>query len=162
MIRLRLSRRRGRQQRRGAVEHLPEPGMTVSGDQSAGTPMLTVVVIDPDPAVRLAVKNVLEPAGFTIIVIADAAAALERLPALKADLVICDIDLSALDGRPAISAILEAYPAAQILALAPKQSDSATPLPCIGKVLEKPFTASELLREVRRALVGSPPFLSKR
>jgi len=30
-------------------------------------------------------------------------------------------------------------------------------LPCVGDALEKPFTASELLRKVRRALVGYPP-----
>jgi CheY-like chemotaxis protein len=159
--RLRLSRGRARQQRSGAVEHLPKPGTTVSGDQPAGTPMLMVVVIDTDPAVRLAVKNVLEPAGFTIITVADAADALERLPVLNADLVICDIDLSAPDGTPAISAIPKIDPAPQILALMPKQRDTAVPLPSIGKALEKPFTASELLTEVRRALVGSSHFWPK-
>lgn len=157
----RLSRRRGRRQRRGAVEHVPEPGMTVSGDQLAGAPTLTIVVIDADPAVRLAVKNILGPAGFTIIAVADTAAALERLRVLKADLVICDIDLSAPDETPAISAIPNIDPAPQILALVPKQRDAAVPLPSIGKALEKPFTASELLTEVRRALVGSPPFWIK-
>jgi two-component system, chemotaxis family, chemotaxis protein CheY len=159
--RLRLSRRRARQQRRGAIEHRPKPGTTVSGDQHVGTSMLTVVVIDADPAVRLAVKNVLEPAGFTIITVADAADALERLPVINADLVICDIDAAAPDGTPAIRAIPKIDPTAQILALMPKQRDIAVPLPSISKVLEKPFTASELLREIRRALVGSPHFCPK-
>ena len=156
--RLRLSRRRARQQRSDALEHLPKPGTTMSGDQPAGAPMLTVVVIDADPAVRLAVKNVLEPAGFTIITVADAADALERLPVRNADLIICDIDASAPDGTPAISAIPKIDPTAQILALRPKQRDTAVALPSIGTALEKPFTASELLSEIRRALVGSPRF----
>ena len=67
--------------------------------------MVTVLVIDADPAVRLAVKSVLEPAGLTVIGVADAAAALERLAVLRADLVICDIDPSAPDTEPGISAI---------------------------------------------------------
>jgi|SRR5205823_12042326 len=119
--------------------------------------MITILVIDADPAVRLAARRVLEPAGFTVIVVSDAAAALVRLSVLRADLVICDSDALSADGRPAVSAIAELDPSAQILALFPKDRDTAGMLPFIGNALGKPFTASELLTKVRRALVGPAP-----
>jgi CheY-like chemotaxis protein len=156
-----MSRPRRRQLSHGAAEHLPDPALTASGHQPPGTPMLTVLVIDADAAARLAVKNILEPAGLSVIAVADAAAALERLAVIKADLVICDIDTSAPDGTPAVSAFVELDPAVSILALMPKQRDTAVPLPRNANALEKPFTASQLLREVWRALVGSPPFWSE-
>jgi CheY-like chemotaxis protein len=123
--------------------------------------MVTVLVIDADPAVRLAVKSVLEPAGLTVIGVADAAAALERLAVLRADLVICDIDPSAPDTEPGISALADVDTSARILTLVPKYRDDAGISPCIGNALEKPFTASELLRKVRRALAGPAPPLSQ-
>jgi CheY-like chemotaxis protein len=116
-----------------------------------------VFVIDRDPAVRLAARRVLEPAGFTVIAVADAAAALARLAGLRADLVVCDIDALAPDGRPVISTIADLDPAAQILTLFPKYRDTAGMLPYVGNALGKPFTESELLTKVRRALVGPAP-----
>ena len=119
--------------------------------------MITVFVIDRDPAVRLAARRVLEPAGFTVITVAEGAAALARLAVLRADLVVCDIDALAPDGRPVISAIADLDPAAQILTLFPKTRDRAGMLPYVGNALGKPFTESELLTKVRRALVGPTP-----
>ena len=72
--------------------------------------MITVLVIEADPAVRLAVRRVLEPAGFTLIVVADASVALARLAVVRADLVICDIDALASDCSPATNAIADAAP----------------------------------------------------
>jgi len=61
------------------------------------------------------------------------------------------------DGRPVISAIADLDPAAQILTLFPKYRDTAGMLPYVGNALGKPFTESELLTKVRRALVGPTP-----
>ena len=87
--------------------------------------MVTVLVIDADPAVRLAVKSVLEPADLTVIAVAEAAAALERLAVLRADLIICDVEASTPDGKPATSAIADIDPSARILMLVPKHRDAA-------------------------------------
>lgn len=143
---------------RGAVEHLraTEGTPEVNGNHPSARRIVTVLVIDSDPAVRLAAKSVLEAAGLTVIRVADAAAAFERLAVLRADLVICDIDASTPDGRLAISAIAEIDPSARILTLVTKHREPASGSPCIGNTLEKPFTPSELLREVRRALVAPP------
>jgi CheY-like chemotaxis protein len=155
--RMRILRARRRPQSLGAAEPAPEAEGTGNGDQRAAAPTITVLVIDADPAVRLAAKGALDPAGLVVIAVPDAAAGLKRMAVLKADLVICDIGAFAPDGKPAISAIADVDPSAQILTLLPKQQDAAALLRCVGHALEKPFTASELLRKVRRALVGCPP-----
>src|SRR5262249_18405560 len=116
--------------------------------------MVTVLVIDADPAVRLAGRRVLEPAGFTLIAVPDTTAALARLAIVRADLVICDADALASTGTPAINAIAEIDPSTQILALFPKQHDALGIFSYIGNALGKPFTPSELLTKVRRALAG--------
>lgn len=146
------------QRRRGAVEQLRASERTpeVNGNHPAATRKITVLVIDSDPAVRLAIKNVLEAAGLTVIALGDAAAALERLAPLRADLVICDIEASAPDGRAAISVIAELDSSAQILTLVPKHRAPPGLLSSTGNTLEKPFTPSELLTEVRRALAAPP------
>src|SRR5437868_15532217 len=87
--------------------------------------MITVFVIDADPAVRLTAKRILEAAGFTVIAVADAASALDRLAALRANLVICDIDAAGPTGEAAVDAIGDVDPPAQILVLFPKHRDTA-------------------------------------
>src|SRR5262245_34813327 len=119
--------------------------------------MITILVIDADPAVRLAARRVLEPAGFTVIAVSDAAAGLVRLSVLSAALAICDSAALAPGGTSAVGAIADLDPSAPSLALFPKQRDTAGMLPYVGNALGKPFTPSELLTKVRRALVGPAP-----
>ena len=116
--------------------------------------MITVLVIDADPAVRLAARRVLEPAGITLIAVADVSTAIARLAVVRADLVICDVDALAPDGTPAINAVADIDASAQILTLFPKQRDTAGMLSYVGNALGKPFARSELLIQVRRALAG--------
>jgi CheY-like chemotaxis protein len=115
--------------------------------------MITVLVIDADPWVRLTARRVLGPAGVTLIAVADSSAALARLAVVRADLILCDIDALDPDGAPAINAIVNVDTSAQLLTLFPKRRDTAGILPYGGNALGKPFTPSELLTKVRRALV---------
>jgi DNA-binding response OmpR family regulator len=119
----------------------------------------TVLVIDADPAVRLAATRVLEPAGFTLLAVADTSAALARLAVVSADLVICDVEALTPTGTSAIDAITDIDHSVQILTLFTKQRDTTGMLPHVGNALGKPFTPSELLTKVRRALIkkGSLP-----
>ena len=114
--------------------------------------MTTVLVIDADPLVRLAARRVLKAAGITLIAVTHVSTALARLAVVRADLVICDIDALAPDGTPAINAVSDIDASAQMLALFPKQRDIGSTLPYVGNSLGKPFTPSELLTKVRRAL----------
>ncbi|MBV8495087.1 MAG: response regulator [Alphaproteobacteria bacterium] len=114
--------------------------------------MITILVIDADPAVRLAARRVLEAAGFTVISVPNASAALHRLETLRADLVICDISMPGPEGASAIDAIRGVDPLAHILGLFAKDRDSSGVLSGMTYTLGKPFTASELLTVVRRCL----------
>jgi CheY-like chemotaxis protein len=154
---LSMSRLPRRQQGRDTADNLPEPERTTDSNHPCAARMVTVLVIDADPAVRLAVKSVLEPADLTVIAVAEAAAALERLAVLRVDLIICDVAASTPDGKPATSAIADIDPSAPIMTLVPKHRDAVGMSACIGNALEKPFTPSELLRKVRRALVAPVP-----
>lgn len=151
------SRLRRQQQSRDTADNLPEPERTTDSDHSGAARVVTVLVIDADPAVRLAVKSVLEPADLTVIAVAEAEAALERLAVLRADLIICEVEASTPDGKPATSAIADIDPSARILMLVPKHREAAGLSAGIRNALEKPFTPSELLRKVRRVLAGPAP-----
>lgn len=114
--------------------------------------MITILVVDADPAVRLTARRVLETAGFTVISVANASAALHRLESLRADLVICDINMAGAEGATAIDTIRSVDPLAQILVLFSKNGAPSGVLSSMSYTLGKPFTASELLSIARRCL----------
>jgi two-component system response regulator HydG len=60
--------------------------------------VLRILLVEDDPAVRLAVAPVLSAAGHDVVAVADGAAALERLAAEVFDLVITDLRLPRVDG----------------------------------------------------------------
>ena len=114
--------------------------------------MTTVLIIDSDPALRLLARRVLESAGFTVIDTGDVTAALGLLSARKVDLVICDIEASEAGGKSPASIVADADPSPHILPMFSKHQNAAGVLPYMRGGLGKPFTASELLTKVRRAL----------
>jgi DNA-binding NarL/FixJ family response regulator len=116
--------------------------------------MITILVIDADPLVRLRAKHVLDAAGFTVIAVADAGSALNLLASLKADLVICELALPGPESASDIATIAEVDPGLRVLRLFPKDRDAGGILGSTPSALGKPFTASELLGKVRRALIG--------
>lgn len=135
-----------------ALRFGPDCGCGTAPRGAAGayavTEMITVLVIDADPAVRLAVRRVLEPIGVTLLAVANSrprslgsswsgriwlSATSTRSPrtACRRSHAIADIDASA-----------------QKLILFPEQRDTPGYAPLRRK---KPFTPSELLAQVRRA-----------
>jgi DNA-binding response OmpR family regulator len=113
--------------------------------------MITILVIDADPAVRLTARRVLERAGFTVIAAADRRSALARLASLKADLVICDIG-EKRNGGPSLRELGGSDPGMRMLVLSRKDLSSAGAAVGTSDILGKPFTESELLMAVRRSL----------
>jgi DNA-binding NarL/FixJ family response regulator len=116
--------------------------------------MITILVIDADPAVRLAARRVLERAGFTVITAADRRGALAQLASLKADLVICDFG-GDRSSEPTLRDIVNSDPDMRMLVLSRK--DMSSPAAAAGEddLLGKPFIESELLTAVRRSLARS-------
>lgn len=102
--------------------------------------MVTIHVIDRDPAVRLAARRALEPAGFTVSEAADGRG--EGAP--ETALILAD------PAAAGIKAIRRRYPAVPVLAL-----NGA------GGV-QTPFTPSELLAAVRRCLARAGATTARR
>jgi CheY-like chemotaxis protein len=119
--------------------------------------MITVLVVDGDPAVGLTIRRVLERAGFAVIAVPDGPTALRRLASLKMDLVICEIEMPGPAGEAAIAEIGRADPAARILALSHKDRAMRHARHGTVAMLDKPFTESELLSVVRRSLARPAP-----
>jgi DNA-binding NarL/FixJ family response regulator len=121
--------------------------------------MITIFVIDADPAVRLTARRVLERAGFIVIATADRRSALARLTSLKADLLICDIG-EERNGGPTLRALGSSDPGMRMLVLAHKDLSrpAATGASASASdILGKPFTESELLTAVRQSLAQPGP-----
>lgn len=59
---------------------------------------VTIVLVEDDPASRQSLAMVLESEGARVIAAADAEAGIEAALDLAPDVVICDIDLPAMDG----------------------------------------------------------------
>jgi CheY-like chemotaxis protein len=119
--------------------------------------MITILVIDADPAVRLTARRVLERAGYIVITAADRRSALARLASLKADLVICDIG-EERNGGPTLRELGSSDAGMRMLVLSYK--DLSRPAADAGAgtdILGKPFTESELLTAVRRSLAQPTP-----
>ena len=79
--------------------------------------MNNVLIIDDEPAVRRALKRVLERVGYTVRMAATGAVGLESLRKQAADIVITDIIMPGLNGVDAIKAIVKEFPAMRIVAI---------------------------------------------
>jgi DNA-binding response OmpR family regulator len=91
--------------------------------------MVTIHIIDRDPAIRLAARRALETAGFAV---SDAEDAANETP-VRPDLVIADLTATSA------ASLRRRHPAARVLATG-------------GDGLQKPFTTSQLLAAVRLRL----------
>src|SRR5437764_14832347 len=113
--------------------------------------MITILVIDADPAVRLTARRVLERAGFIVIAAAERRSALARLASLKADLLICDIG-EERNGGPTLRELGSSDPGMRMLVLSHKDLSSPTADAVARHIPRKPFTENEVLAGLRRAL----------
>jgi hypothetical protein len=115
--------------------------------------MITVLVIDADPWVRLTARRVLGPAGVTLIAVADSSAALARLAAVRADLILCDIDALDPDGAPAINAIVNVDTSAQLPIPEAARYRGHTFLwrKCVGEAVHPQRIADESAPRARRS-----------
>src|SRR5437868_15021910 len=105
--------------------------------------MVTVLIIDGDPMVRLTAAGVLASAGCLVLCVHSRQDAFRYLRSIKADLAICDItekeilrDICSADHEISVLDMIRKGPLFR--------ADS--------NALRKPFTASELLNAVRRCL----------
>lgn len=79
--------------------------------------MKNVLIIDDEDAVRLALKRVLERAGYHVRLAPGGPEGLEAMRAQPADVVITDIVMPKMHGVDTIKAIVEEFPRVRIVAI---------------------------------------------
>ena len=136
----------------------PVPGEDAA--EPAGAAGKTVLVVEDEAQLRALAERTLARAGFRVLTAADGVAALEVLARGDAavDVVLSDVVMPRLGGPELARRIRAERPTARILFMTGYAEGDAfgTDTGAVSdiEVLRKPFTPAELVRAVRRALVG--------
>jgi CheY-like chemotaxis protein len=118
--------------------------------------MTTILVVDDEPLIAMALEAVLEDAGYEVITAANGRQGLDRLAeAPRADLVLLDMMMPIMSG-PAMLAAMAADPVLGaipviILSSLPEEAVRAR-VDGVAAILRKPYTADEILAAVARVL----------
>lgn len=117
-----------------------------------------IVVVDDDPSIRRALQLLLTKAGYHVSQARDGLEALRLWREQGGDLVITDLHMPEKDGIETIVELLTYSPGVRIIAMSgggqTQRLDLLGNATMLGAVLtiEKPFTLSEMLSLVQRAL----------
>ena len=115
----------------------------------------TVLIADDNPAMRHMIRAMLEHVGYQVAEADGGAAALQLARFLQPALITLDVMMPDLDGFD-VAQLLRTDPlTSRIPLLFVSASDEETRAQGLGSYLAKPFTADELLRQIRH-LTGLP------
>jgi hypothetical protein len=122
----------------------------------------TVLVVEDDEAVRGFVRDTLSTSGYTVIDVADGRKALEIAPHFprQIHLLLTDVIMPQLGGRELAEQLVQLRPGVKVLFMSGYTDDLAlTDGVSAGStaLIEKPFTARDLLTRVRQVLGSQPP-----
>lgn len=119
--------------------------------------MSKILVVDDEPNVLAAFKDLLERGEHRVLAAPDAETGLEILDAEAPDLVIMDVRLPGMDGLSAFRKIRESHPRLPVIIMTAQATTDlaieATKLGAFDYQL-KPFEPAEMLRSVDKALDG--------
>jgi DNA-binding response OmpR family regulator/nitrogen-specific signal transduction histidine kinase len=150
------------------VVFLPTVEKTESGEfqaqsarsQTASPSGQTVLVVEDDPLVRVALRRLLTKASYSVVTAADGNEGLHQaaLHEGELDLVVSDVVMPGMDGVTFVRRLREQYPGLPALLMTGYTDDPAAYSDLEGDsvpVLEKPFSAHELLDAVASAQAKS-------
>ena len=121
--------------------------------------MATILVVDDEPLIAMALEAVLEDAGHRVATAANGRQALERLAeAPRPDLVLLDMMMPVMNG-PALLAAMAADPGLDgipviVLSSLPEEAVRER-AKGVAAILRKPYTAAAVLDAITRALGGA-------
>ncbi|MEP0844628.1 MAG: response regulator [Phycisphaerae bacterium] len=120
----------------------------------------TILVIDDEEVIRLAVCDVLTKHGARVEVARDGAEALAMIRQRVYELVITDIRMPGFDGYKIFAAVKDLHPECPVIFMTgfgydPNHSIIKARQEGLSGVLFKPFKVDQLLADVRAALTGS-------
>ena len=119
-----------------------------------------ILIVDDDPGIRSALHILLSREGYQVTQARDGVEALRLWRVHGSDLVITDLHMPEKDGIETIVELLSHSPGTRIIAMSgggqTKRLDLLGNATMLGAVLtiEKPFTLSEMMTTVRRALMA--------
>ena len=131
--------------------HALEPGTSAASGRR-------IMVVDDDAAIRRSLHVLLSRAGHEVLQAANGLEAIRLWRDVGADLVITDLHMPKKDGIQTILELLTHTPGTPIIAMSgggqTKRLDLLGNVTLLGSVLtiEKPFTLSEMMTMVSRAL----------
>jgi two-component system, cell cycle sensor histidine kinase and response regulator CckA len=141
------------------VASLPVPAELPTDARAGGTTALPagkrVLVVEDNPEILQSMGELLRENGCHVIEAADGLAAISRVEMESVDLVLTDLAMPGASGWEVATACRERFPAAPI-GLITGFGDQLEPAKIerhgVRFVVAKPFTSTELLREVSAAL----------
>jgi CheY-like chemotaxis protein len=140
-------------------ERTPAPFAYAMPDQVADRPGLAgrVLVVDDDADIRASVKEVLEEAGYSVVLASDGQEAYDYLSQHPPpDCVVLDLWMPVMDGWSLASEVLIGrLPAVPILVVTAANAQFAYPVPP-RYVLRKPFNPDRLLMLVAELIETQP------
>lgn len=143
MVEIMWPRAAGQTAERDAVDERDDP---VAGDHLA-------LVVEDEPSLRKLMERILADHGYHVIAAAGAEEALASPRCLDADLLVTDVVMPGIQGPQLAEILREERPGLPVLFVS-GYTDQAAELPGYGQVLDKPFTARELLGAVAQALAA--------
>ncbi len=111
------------------------------------------MIVDDTPFMRKVLRNVIEPAGYTVIEAGNGEEAVSLYMKENPDIVTMDIAMPKVDGIEAARQLLKLDPSAKIIMVSAIESrDSLKEAIKIGvsDFIVKPFKADEVLEAIRR------------
>jgi CheY-like chemotaxis protein len=125
-----------------------------------------ILLVEDEAFVRRVTAEVLESAGYILVIAGTATEALEacRRYSAPVDLLVTDVVMPGMNGRELAGEFKTLCPHAQVLLMSgyPQQLASLELSACPRKYLAKPFSAGVLLRRVREVLDMKLPKLEAR
>jgi CheY-like chemotaxis protein len=119
--------------------------------------MTTVLVVDDEPLIAMALEAALEDAGYRVATAANGRQGLERLAeAPRPDLVLLDMMMPVMNG-PAMLAAMAAEPdlagiPVVVLSSLPEEAIRARVGEGVAAILRKPYSAEQVLDAIARVL----------
>jgi CheY-like chemotaxis protein len=127
--------------------------------------MPTILVVDDEPLIVLALEAVLEDAGYTVVTAVNGRQALDRLAeAPRPDLVLLDMMMPVMNGPAMLSAMaddptLNGIPVI-ILSSLPEETIRAR-VTGVAAILHKPYTADQIMGTIAQVLGKAGPEASE-
>lgn len=112
-----------------------------------------VLVVDDDPAVRQAMKRVLESAGYEVEVAQNGEEATAQFLPAQTDLLLLDLNLPSQSGWDVFERLTTRYPLVPVIIITGLPNQYSTAVAAgVSALMEKPVEATALLKTVSEVL----------